>query len=266
MKKKDFDRWQELAAMKKKAGAVCAWFVDDEARGALNVQKYFDTIEEARAFAALYDDMLASIAAPAAAWQFGTVADLESAKVEAAKAAADLEQRKYADHVAGLVEDINAEIEALEALKMVCKDFDGKVINKRFHTAVTAATGLNSYFDDYRGLVLCSGWTQFHRMELNIYTDFSGRDDVRPGFWLWGTNSRMEADKAAGVIDGEINHRNDHRAALLASLAAFADYVARARRLAKEIEAMKAADYDMRNYARDHVFGRLQASAVWHTY
>ncbi len=105
MKKKDFDRWQELAAMKKKAGAVCAWFVDDEARGALNVQKYFDTIEEARAFAALYDDMLASIAAPAAAWQFGTVADLESAKVEAAKAAADLEQRKYADHVAGLVEE-----------------------------------------------------------------------------------------------------------------------------------------------------------------
>ena len=46
----------------------------------------------------------------------------------------------------------------------------------------------------------------------------------------------------------------------------FTEYVERARRLAKEIYEMKAADYDMRDYVRNNVFGRVQASTVFHTY
>ena len=263
MEKKKFTGWKQLASLKSEHGTLCAWFIDDT--NANMKAARFETLERARAYASLYNDMLASIDLKSVQWTFGTLAEMEAAKIEAVKAAADIERAKYAEYVEGRVRSIDTEIKALEQLADVCRDFDGKVINKRFHDRVKAATGLTSYFHDYRGLVLAS-YGPGRSAELNIYADFSKSDSVSPDVWQWGTNDRMETDKALYVIERVINHRNGHRAQLLASIDHFTEYVERARRLAKEIDDMKAADYDMRDYVRNKVLDSVQASSVFRTY
>ena len=263
MEKKKFTGWKQLASLKSEHGALCAWFIDDTTANMKAAR--FETLERARTYASLYNDMLASIDLKPVQWTFGTLAEMEAAKIEAVKAAADIERAKYAEYVEGRVRSIDTEIKALEQLADVCRDFDGKVINKRFHDRVKAATGLTSYFDKYRGFVLAS-YGPGRSVELNIYADFSKSDSVSPDVWQWGTNDRMETDKAIYVIERAINHRNGHRAQLLASIDHFTEYVERARRLAKEIDDMKAADYDMRDYVRNKVLDRVQASTVFHTY
>lgn len=263
MEKKKFTGWKQLASLKSEHGTLCAWFIDDTTANMKATR--FETLERARTYASLYNDMLASIDQPPVTWTFGTLSEMEAAKIEAVKAAADIERAKYAKYVESRVRSIDTEIKALEQLADVCRDIDGKVINKRFHDRVTAATGLMSRFDKYRGLVLESYGTGRPVM-LNIYADFSKSDSVSPDVWQWGTNDRMETDKAIYVIERAINHRNDRRAVLLASIDHFTEYVERARRVAKEIDDLKAADYDMREYARNKVFGRVQASTVFHTY
>lgn len=262
MEKKRFTGLKQMDSLKSEHGTICAWFIDDTTAN-MKVTR-FETLERARTYASLYNDMLASINQEPVHWTFGTLAEMEAAKIEAVKAAADIERTKYAEHVKTRVRSIDTEIKALEQLAGVCRDFDGKVINKRFHDRVKAVTGLTSYFHDYRGLVLAS-YGPGRPVELNLYADFSKSDSVSPDVWRWGTNDRMEADKALYVIERAKNHRNGHRSQLLASIDHFTEYVERARRLAKEIDDMKAADYDMRDYVRNNVLDRVQASTVFHT-
>ena len=263
MEKKKFTGWKQLSDLKSEYGTICAWFIDDTTAN-IHV-KQFETLERARTYASLYNDMLASIDQKPVQWTFGTLAEMEAAKIEAVKAAADIERAKYAEYVEARVRSLDKVIKALEQLADVCRDFDGKVINKRFHDRVKAATGLTSYFDKYRGLILAS-FAPGRPVELNIYADFSKSDSVSPDVWQWGTNDRLETDKAVYVIERAVNHRNGHRAQLLASIDHFTEYVELARRLAKEIDDMKAADYDMRDYVRKNVLGPVQASTVFHTY
>lgn len=260
MEKKKFTGWKQLAELKSEHGTLCAWFIDDDTANMKATR--FETLERARTYASTYNDMLASIDQPPVTWTFGTLAEMELAKIEAVKAAADIERAKYAEYVEGRVRSIDAEIKALEQLADVCRDFDGKVINKRFHDRVKAATGLTSYFDNHRGLVLAS-FAPGCPVELNIYADFSKSDSVTPDVWQWGTNDRMETDKATYVIERAISHRNDRRAVLLASIDHFTEYVERARRVAKEIDDLKAADYDMRDYVRNNVLDLVLASTVF---
>ena len=51
------------------------------------------------------------------------------------------EGKEYCKHVDALIEQNNREIKALDGLIHVCRQFDGKVLNKRFHDAVKQETG-----------------------------------------------------------------------------------------------------------------------------
>ena len=59
---------------------------------------------------------------------------VEAKKYEADKKANEV--KEYCEHVDALIEQNNREIKAFDGLIRVCRQFDGKVLNKRFHDAV----------------------------------------------------------------------------------------------------------------------------------
>lgn len=71
----------------------------------------------------------------------GTEKDYQMAVKNWERDRAKMEAKQYAEHVAKIVDTYQQQIKALEALKSVCRTFDGKVINKRFNEAVKSATG-----------------------------------------------------------------------------------------------------------------------------
>ena len=84
------------------------------------------------------------------AYSIGTEADFMAAakKYEADKKANEV--KEYCKHVDALIQRRQLEIKALDGLIQVCRQFDGKVLNKRFHDAVKDVTGFYSSFGDYR--------------------------------------------------------------------------------------------------------------------
>lgn len=246
--------------MKCENGDIFAWYVTDAGTG--NVCKNrFATMADAMKYAELFNMWLASCDAPAEKFRFGTEGDYQAGAQEALKEARQAEVAKYREHVAGLVAALKAEIKALEGLKATAGQFDGKVINVRFHDAVKAATGFSCGFREYRGLVL-TDYRHHPYTEVSIYTDFSrgvnqsaGAKDreISPDVWQWGTGDRLEAGKAAAVIDRKINDRKARIAELQGSVRQYAAYVKKARALAEQIKALTASVPDtLRRYAQEH--------------
>ena len=81
MEKKKFTGWKQLASLKSEHGTLCAWFIDDTTANMKAAR--FETMERARTYASLYNDMLASIDLKPVQWTFGTLAKMEAAKIEA---------------------------------------------------------------------------------------------------------------------------------------------------------------------------------------
>ena len=125
------------------------------------------------------------------------------------------EVKEYCNHVDALIDGKQLEIKALDGLIQVCRQFDGKVLNKRFRDAVIDTTDFGCQFGLYGLDFFHTGqrngvWISFN---FSISADWSHginrytgkKKDVNPNDWQWNTGDRLEAEKAVAVIEHSKN-------------------------------------------------------------
>ena len=194
-------------------------------------------------------------------YSIGTEDDFMAAakKHEADKKANEV--KEFCKHADALIERRKLEIKALDGLIQVCRQFDGKVLNKRFHDAVQKVTGLYNTFGEYEfklehydyyrnreyspRILLSVDWSH----GIDRYT--GKQQEVSPRAWQWNTGDRLEADKAVAVIE---HYKNDRLATienLRASKKKYAAYLKLARKAEVIMKEMEGYDYEIREFAKE---------------
>lgn len=193
-------------------------------------------------------------------YSIGTEADFMAAakKHEADKKANEV--KEYVKHVDALIERRQLEIKALDGLIQVCRQFDGKVLNKRFHDAVKDVTGFYSSFGDYRFWLEYCGYYRIleYSPNVSIFADWSHgvnrytgkKKEVNPNDWQWNTGDRMEVEKAVVVIEFYKNDRLAKIESLKASKKKYAAYLRLARKAEAIMKEMEGYDYEIREFAK----------------
>lgn len=200
--------------------------------------------------------------APKTSYIIGTEKDYQNAVKNWERDRAKMEAKLYADHVAKIVNLKQQQIKALEALKNVCRTFDGKVINKRFNEAVKAATGFYCHFEDNcmsLDKYSCAGPSKENHVYL--YYRWYGKME---NFWQWSTGDRMEAEKAISIIDIKLNDLKEDIKRLQGTKKEYAKYVAKVRKVEKLIEELCCEDIDLREFAMNHDLKQYPSvTSIW---
>lgn len=211
------------------------------------------------------------------AYSIGTEDDfMEAAKKHEAEKKAN-EVKEYCKHVDALIERRQLEIKALDGLIQVCRQFDGKVLNKRFHDAVKEATGFYSTFGDYRFWLECSDYCRIeeYRPNISMSADWSHgvnrytgkKKEVNPNDWQWNTGERLEAEKAVAVIEFYKNDRLAKIESLKASKKKYAAYLRLARKAEAIMKEMEGYDYELRQFAKEKALSQYSHhSYFWKGY
>lgn len=211
------------------------------------------------------------------AYSIGTEDDfMEAAKKHEAEKKAN-EVKEYCKHVDALIERRQLEIKALDGLIQVCRQFDGKVLNKRFHDAIHEATGFYSTFGDYRFWLKCSDYCRIeeYRPNVSMSADWSHgvnrytgkKKDVNPNDWQWNTGERLEAEKAVAVIEFYKNDRLAKIESLKASKKKYAAYLRLARKAEAIMKEMEGYDYELRQFAKEKALSQYSHhSYFWKGY
>lgn len=210
-------------------------------------------------------------------YSIGTQADFRAAvkKYEADKKANEV--KEYGKHVDALVERRLLEIKALDGLIQVCRKFDGKVLNKRFHDAVKDVTGFYSSFGEYRFELKCYDYYNYteYRPNVSLSADWSHginrytgkKKEVNPNDWQWNTGDRLEAEKAVAVIEHHKNVRLAKIESLKASKKKYAAYLRLARKAEAIMKEMEDYDYEIREFAKENALSRYSRhSYFWKGY
>lgn len=169
------------------------------------------------------------------------------------------EVKRYAEHVAKLVERTNKEIIALKALKDVCRTFDGKVINKRFLDAAKEATGFYcSFCEDSLFMSAINSYGEY-APNITLYSSCGLKKE-----WEWVTNDRMEAEKALGVIDGYIWDKRQDITKYKESIKHYAKYVEQVRKIEASFRELIKTGGTIRSWAREHDLEKYPlVSHIW---
>ena len=252
-------------------GKVWAWKPDkgDNVR-------CFATKEDAQKYIELCNQWRREMGIEAESYSIGTEDDYLAAvkKHEAEKKANEV--KEYCKHVDALIGCRQREITALDGLIQVCRKFDGKVLNKRFHDAVKAATGLYNSFCEYHfklepydynnreycdQILLSADWGH----GINRYT--GQKQDMKPDVWQWNTGDRLEAEKAVTVIEYYINYRQKTIEDLKASKKKYAAYLQLARKAEAIMKEMEGYDYEIREFAKEKALSQYSHhSYFWKGY
>lgn len=232
-------------------GEVWLWNTES-----VNGVRHFATTEDARKYIDLLHQFSREKGWPEEVYSIGTEGDFMAAakKYEADKKANEV--KAYCKHVESLVGRLRLEIKALDGLIQACRQFDGKVLNKRFHEAVYAATGFHNSFSRYwyEFIYYGQGYGTQDRLDFSISADWShGRNQYsKPGEqWQWNTGDRLEAEKAVAVIE---YHKKDRLAkieSLKATKKKYAAYLRLARKAEAIMKEMEGYDYTLREFAKE---------------
>lgn len=252
-------RYKELAA---DSGDVYAW---QSSKDTPPSARTFSSEENAKEYEVLNNERLRRWLGDrvlAKSYIIGTEKDYLNAVKNWEHDRAKMEAKQYAEHVAKVVGVYQQQIKALEALKPVCRTFDGKVINKRFTEAVGAATGFYCYFyDDSLNLVKNSCAGPYEEIQIHLYYRYYKGMDI---FWQWTTGDRMEAEKAVSIIDIKINYLQEDIERLQGTKKEYAKYVAKVRKVEKLIDELRCEDMDMRYFAMEHDLKKYPlVSSIW---
>ncbi len=254
-----------------KDGEVCIWRSDN-----LETVNFFATKEDAQKYIELRRQWRQENGMEAESYSIGTEDDYMAAvkKYEADKKANEV--KEYCKHVDALIGCRQREIKALDGLIQVCRQFDGKVLNKRFHDAVKAATGLYNSFCEYHfklepydynnreycdQILLSADWSH----GINRYT--GQKQDMKPDVWQWNTGDRLEAEKAVTVIECYKNYRQKTIEDLKASKKKYAAYLQLARKAEEIMKEMEGYDYEIREFAKEKALSQhSRHSYFWKGY
>ena len=223
--------------------------------------RFFATKEDAQRYIELRHRLSREKGMKVESYSIGMEADYMAAvkKYEADKRTNEV--KEYCKHADALIERWQREIKALDGLIKVCRQFDGKVLNKRFHDAVKEATGLYNSFGEYEfklehsdyyrnkeyspRILLTVDWSH----GINRYT--GKQQEISPRAWQWNTGDRLEAEKAVAVIE---HYKNDRLATienLKASKKKYAAYLRLARKAEEIMKEMEGYDYEIREFAKE---------------
>ena len=212
-------------------------------------------------------------------YSIGTEDDFMAAakKYEADKKANEV--KEYCKHVDALIERSKLEIKALDGLIQVCRKFDGKVINKRFHDAVKDVTDCDSSFDhnlnryevQYFGLLYNRDTKPYIYISADFshgYSFFTGKKkEIDPNTWQWDTGDRLEAEKAIAVIEYYKNDRLATIENLKTSKKKYAAYLRLARKAEEIMNKMEGYDYEICKFARRNALSQhCRLSYFWNGY
>ena len=239
--------------------------------------RHFATKEDAQKYIDLHHQLSREKGWKEEAYSIGTEDDFMEAakKYEADKKANEVKEYcKHADKIIARLKFIN---KALDGFIRVCRRFDGKVINKRFHDAVYETTGFYSSFN-----------INLDRYELNYYDRGKNNDacvyiradwshgvsrytgkkkDVDPNDWQWNTGDRLEAEKAVAVIEFYKNGRLAQIESLKASKKKYASYLRLARKAEAIMKEMEGYDYELREFAKEKALSQYSHhSYFWKGY
>lgn len=252
-------------------GKVWAWKSDN-----IEAVNFFDTTEDAQKYIELRRKWKQEKGMEVESYSIGTEDDYMAAvkKYEAEKKANEV--KEYCKHVDALIGCRQREIKALDGLIQVCRQFDGKVLNKRFHDAVKDATGLYNSFCEYHfklepydynnreycdQILLSADWIH----GINRYT--GQKQDMKPDVWQWNTGDRLEAEKAVTVIECYKNYRQKTIEDLKASKKKYAAYLQLARKAEAIMKEMEGYGYEIREFAKEKALSQhSRHSYFWKGY
>lgn len=249
-------------------GSVYVW---SNADGMPSIPRRFSTEENAREFVGLKNELKRFLDMPEFSYVIGTEEEYQKAQRDFLKLKREKQVTDYSAHVDELVKIKQHEIKALNALQEVCQKFDGKVINKRFTTAVSEASGLRVSFAEYYECVLdMQYFGHDYSYELKPYVRiFGSKTEERSGtgrlFWRWGVGDRLEAGKVADIIAPYINDRLKRIDELNATKKQYSAYLKLAEKAAKLVRELNEYDSTLQAWARDHngTETGVNASRVW---
>lgn len=239
--------------------------------------RHFASKEDAQKYIDLHHQFSREHGMEEEPYSIGTEDDFMEAakKYEADKKANEV--KDYGKHVDALIERRQLEIKALEGLIQVCRQFDGKVLNKRFHDAIHEATGFYSTFGEYRFELNCCDYYQIieYRPNVSMSVDWSHginrytgeKKEENPNDWRWNTGDRLEAEKAVAVIESYKNNRLAKIESLKASKKKYAAYLRLARKAEAIMKEMEGYDYEIREFAKEKALSQYSHhSYFWKGY
>ena len=230
-------------------GEVCLWWSESPG-GAC----HFAAKDDAQKYIELRNQWRREMGCEEESFSIGTEDDFMAAakKYEADKKANEV--KEYCKHADALIERRQLEIKALDGLIQVCRQFDGKVLNKRFHDAVKEATGFYSSFGEYRFDLESYSRNYYveYRPSVIISADWSHEKKTSCSLllWQWNTGERLEAEKAVAVIEQYKNERLVVIENLKASKKKYAAYLRLARKAEAIMKKMEGYDYEIREFAK----------------
>lgn len=247
-------------------GNVWLWIFDN-----IEFVNIFATKEDAQRYIDLFHQFSREHGMEEKAYSIGTEADFMAAakKHEADKKANEV--KEYCKHADALIERRKLEIKALDGLIQVCRRFDGKVLNKRFHDAVKEATGFYNSFSQYSFELESYSRNCYveYRPSLIICADWSHREQTSYSLlqWQWNTGERLEAEKAVAVIE---QYKNDRLAVienLKASKKKYAAYLRLARKAEAIMKEMEGYDRTICEFAKTHALSQYNVLSIfWKIY
>ena len=233
--------------------------------------RHFATQEDAQKYIDLWHQLSREKGLKEESYSIGTEEDFMAAakKYEADKKANEV--KEYCKHADALIERRQLEIKALDGLIQVCRQFDGKVLNKRFHDAVKEATGFYSSFGEYRFDLESYSRNYYveYRPSVIISADWSHEKKTSCSLllWQWNTGERLEAEKAVAVIEQYKNERLVVIENLKASKKKYAAYVRLARKAEAIMKKMEGYDYEIREFAKKKALSQhCRHSDFWRGY
>lgn len=229
---------EERLALINEDGPVGIWFIREEA-GILRFYSFrFSTEADARKYIELVNAARSARGLSTREYLIGTIQDLKQAEAKCAKKQRENEAKRYRKFVDEQNEIQRAEIHALEALRKVCLQFDGKVINRRFFVAVEAETANSGFTCDYHKSKE-SYMPRFDLRSLRSYTDQRIYPQISfySRVWPW-INTRLNAAEAVEMVNGAIKAREAQIAERERSVTHFGEYAETATRLAAQLEKL----------------------------
>ena len=239
--------------------------------------RHFATKDDAQKYIDLWHQWSREKGWKEESFSIGTEDDFMAAakKYEAGKKANEV--KEYCKHADELIEGKQLEIKALDGLIQVCRQFDGKVLHKRFRDAVKDTTDFGCQFGlyslDFFHTEQRNGvWISFN---FSISADWSHginrytgkKKDVNPNDWRWNTGDRLEAEKAVAVIE---KYKNDRMATienLKASKKKYAAYLRLARKAEQIFKDMQQYNNEIQEFARTHALSKYHClSNLWLSY
>ncbi len=234
-------------------------------REKMDYVRKFATYENAQKYVELINEYYISRQLPRNQFDLGTEEEYIAAvrKSEAEKKAHEVQA--YCQYVDALIQRDQFELKALDGLKKVCQQFDGKVLNKRFHDAVKEETGFSGAFVRFNYELTYYGREYSDKRVLpNIYILAEYGSHCDDGHWCWTTGDRLEAGKAIAIIDRQKSTRLQHIQDLKKSTKKYASYLRLARKAEALMQEMEKYDYVIRDYAKENDLSKYcHAAYIW---